>query len=199
MYFFPWETDNQPLNSWSPMGTLFSDKPKWVNQLGITLQATARWKAFQHHAADIFRLFQCHTKVAKPQKRICTSWEECKQYVHGVKGVPWRRIWHGDHRGRTAELKIVAPMDASGCVPQLCHPWRSRRDAQLSKSCGRYIICIHSLHLVTRCSMMFLVANVGWTYRGMVIAACPKSLEISSEYAWAYMQINPCTITHLYV
>ena len=104
------------------MGTLFSDKPKWVNQLGITLQATARWKAFQHHAADILRLFQCHTKVAKPQKRICTSWEECKQYVHGVKGVPWRRIWHGDHRGRTAELKIVAPMDASGCVPQLCHP-----------------------------------------------------------------------------
>ena len=93
-FFFssPWETDYQPINSWSPMGTLFSDKPKWV-QLGITLQATARWKAFQHHAADIFRLFQCHTKVAKPEKRICTSWEECKQYVHGVKGVPWRRIW----------------------------------------------------------------------------------------------------------
>lgn len=28
--------------------------------------------------------------VAKPQKRICTSWEECKQYVHGVKGVVYR-------------------------------------------------------------------------------------------------------------
>jgi hypothetical protein len=28
MYFFPRETDYQPLNSWSPMGTLFSDKPK---------------------------------------------------------------------------------------------------------------------------------------------------------------------------
>jgi hypothetical protein len=47
--------------------------------------------------------------------------------------------------------------------------------------------------------MMFLLANVGWTYRGMVVAACPKSLEISSEYAWAYMQIHPCTITHLYM
>lgn len=28
--------------------------------------------------------------VAKPEKRICTSWEECKQYVHGVKGVVYR-------------------------------------------------------------------------------------------------------------
>ncbi|CAJ1365365.1 unnamed protein product [Effrenium voratum] len=28
--------------------------------------------------------------VARPEKRICTSWEECKQYVHGVKGVLYR-------------------------------------------------------------------------------------------------------------
>ena len=28
--------------------------------------------------------------VAKPEKRICTSWEECKPFVHGVKGVLYR-------------------------------------------------------------------------------------------------------------
>merc|ERR1712187_103898 len=28
--------------------------------------------------------------IAAPEKRICTSWEECKKYVHGVKGVMYR-------------------------------------------------------------------------------------------------------------
>eukprot|EP00931_Biecheleriopsis_adriatica_P059219 TRINITY_DN353_c0_g1_i3.p1 TRINITY_DN353_c0_g1~~TRINITY_DN353_c0_g1_i3.p1 ORF type:complete len:572 (+),score=167.19 TRINITY_DN353_c0_g1_i3:70-1716(+) len=28
--------------------------------------------------------------IALPEKRVCTSWEECKKYVHGVKGVMYR-------------------------------------------------------------------------------------------------------------
>merc|ERR1712187_668544 len=28
--------------------------------------------------------------IAAPEKRVCTSWEECKPYVHGVKGVMYR-------------------------------------------------------------------------------------------------------------
>merc|ERR1712139_549380 len=28
--------------------------------------------------------------IAAPEKRVCTSWEECKPLVHGVKGVKYR-------------------------------------------------------------------------------------------------------------
>eukprot|EP00913_Durusdinium_trenchii_P009762 g9170.t1 len=63
--------------------------------------------------------------VAKPEPRICTSWEECKQYVHGVKGVVYRSFATREEAEEfvknppaLTKMKKRAPDDLNGEAPK---------------------------------------------------------------------------------